>query len=65
MQHITDYLKVEDLEIIDIDIIEFYNFVEFKGITIEGEVCFETKQLKDYLGRELSEEEKEKIRDDY
>jgi len=65
MEHITEFLKVEDLETIDIDIMEFYGFVEFKGSTIDGEVCFEIKQLEDYLGRKLNDEEKEKIRDGY
>jgi len=65
MEHITHYIKVEDLETIDIDVMDFYAFVEFKGITIDGQPCFETEQLAKYLGRKLNDEEKEKIINGY
>ena len=59
MQHIKDYLNVEDLETLKMDIIDFYGYTEFKGVLISNEICFPRSQVETYLGRELFKEELE------
>ena len=57
MQHITDYLNVEDLETLKMDIIDFYGYTKFKGVLISNEICFTREQVESYLDRELFKEE--------